>query len=347
MENTLGALRAGAKLAKIGMSAALRAKISQQAAEKYLLESLTAIPGLPQKAAQWLDMKFDEPSQIKLDQLTVNEVSSILKDRVPKLYSEIIEIHPDGVSASLGQVNKCTLKNGKELAVKVQYPEIQDNFKTQLSLLKFSLSKSPAVKFGLDIKNYEKDFIGQIESELDYIQEAQSQILFHNTFIDEMDTAIPKVFSGFSTETVLVQEWLPAVQLTQLKNKSVSERLEIGKKVFRNLLVSIFKKGLVHTDFQPGNWGYDEQSQRLVLYDFGSSIQLSAHQRYALICLIQSIEAKNSRGIFDGLIELGFNKENLLQVADQIPHLMEQIFGQPLIGAIVNFMIPKSSQRAK
>ena len=330
MEKTLGAIKQGVRLAAIGLSASLRMRISQSASEKYLLKSLSGIPGLPQKAAQWLNLKFDEVSEIQLDRMRVEDVHALIVERAPKLAEQIREIQKNGKSASLGQVNQVLLLNGRQVAVKLQYPEIENLFKDQLSMMGFALRKSPAVKFGLDIEEYQTDFLGKIEEELNYELEAQKQQKFYSAYLDEIDIAIPKVYSEFSSKTVLSQEWITSDQLPKLKSLDKSIKFKLGKILVRHLLVSIFKKGVVHTDFQPENWGYDSRTGRLVLYDFGSCLELTPEDRNALVELVKAARDRDSRRVFDSLLTIGFKENNLLQVADKVPYIIEKLF-EPLI----------------
>ena len=260
-------------------------------------------------------------------------IETELKCPTEDVFSEL-DINYIG-SASIGQVHRARLKkSGKEVAIKVQKPNISFAIRENLETLKsinsilLKLKNTRSKEFEQIINQYEEF----LQAELDYTQELNNMIIFHNVLTD-LPVRIPRVYAHLSTPTILVMEYLPSIKITDVTQmKNPKEVCDILVKVF---LSQIIEKGIVHNDTQQGNIGvlYDSDSgnAEIVLYDFGNVIRFSKQFRESIGMLTFSLFQKNTNDFVDKLVELEIlyvkDANELLEVKDVFTYLFKYLDG--------------------
>ena len=191
---------------------------------------------------------------------------------------------PDAAAAaSLGQVHRATLKDGTDVAVKIQYPGIAQTIDTDLRLLRSSLrmilpsagSASAAVPSDLVIESILAEISSQLDLELDYRHEAQEQAWFAaHTAGQGIVIAAPVL--PLTCKTVLTQPWQRGAHLeTWLRTRpSQSRRDDAGQLLFDWFMRCTFLHRRIHADFHPGNLLFTDDGTVGVL-DFGCTRRLS------------------------------------------------------------------------
>ncbi len=164
-------------------------------------------------------------------------------------------------SASIGQVHRATLHDGRQVVVKVQHPGITRRVENDLSIL--SELADLAEKFAPDLRPYRPvavvaEFRRVLLRELDFRRELRNLQLFRAAFAADAGVAVPEPFAAFSTGRVLTMEYLNGVPFTHLgKVKAAGGDLDDlavrGAHVF---LAMIFRDGIFHADPHPGNLLY-------------------------------------------------------------------------------------------
>lgn len=304
-------------------SALLRLKNKEQA-QNYLMHAIGKIPGVPAKFSQVLSMKhqwYTADEQIHPNRMETTFVQELIKENNPKLFSQIQDFSDTASVASLSQVHQAILKNGEIVAVKIQFPGLTDEIKEQMKVIHFVLLQSPAISYNFNDQLFIDYFQNQLLSELDYENEAQKQMQIYQHFKNDQ-ILIPRVYEEYSNNLILVQEFRKGMHLNELKLSPYEVRFQVARQMTHFLLNSIFQLGLVHGDFQPQNWAYDIEAQKLIVYDFGSMIQLTKKQQEGLIRLLLS---QNDLDTLMGYAQLGFSEKNLSVITDRIHHLTQEI----------------------
>ena len=171
-------------------------------------------------------------------------------------------------AASIGQVHRAVWKDGRQVAVKIQYPgagrALISDF-TQLSRLGRLFG---VLMPGLDVKPLLDELRNRVAEELDYRMEAQSQQAFALAYADDPEIYVPPVVAG--TDHVLVTEWMDGTPLSKIiANGSKLDRDNAGILLARFLFSGPTRAGLLHADPHPGNFRLLPDG-RLGVLDFGA-----------------------------------------------------------------------------
>ncbi len=172
-------------------------------------------------------------------------------------------------AASIGQVYRATLKDdGREVAVKVQYPGVAGAVRADLQNLDMIMRVLKRMTPGMDVKAIAEEIQERIGEELDYELEAQNQRSLARIFAGHPFIVIPDVVSALSRERVLVSEFVSGVGFEELKTRPQAERDRIGEIVFRFFLGCLYRHRQFSGDPHPGNFLLLDDG-RVAFLDFG------------------------------------------------------------------------------
>ena len=192
-------------------------------------------------------------------------------------------------SASIGQVHKAVWKDGRTVAVKVQYPGAGKALISDFNQIA-RLGKLIGVLFpGLDIKTILAELKERIVEELDYTIEAESQTGFHKAFADDPDFYIPEIIA--QSGNVLVSEWIDGIPLSKIIAEGTQEQRDhAGLLYCRFLFSGPARCGMLHGDPHPGNFRLLEDG-RLGVIDFGAVDRLPGgfHRRIGALMRIGTL----------------------------------------------------------
>ncbi|MCF8608514.1 AarF/UbiB family protein, partial [Gordonia sp. HY442] len=171
-------------------------------------------------------------------------------------------------SASIGQVHKGVWKDGRAVAVKVQYPGADHALKADLKTLSRMSGLIQKLSPGTDVKGMFEELIDRTEDELDYISEADNQRAFAKAFDGDPDFVIPKVIA--SAPKVIVSEWVDGTRLSKIiSDGTQEERNSAATKMTTFEVSSPARVGLLHGDPHPGNF-FVLDDGRFGVLDFGA-----------------------------------------------------------------------------
>jgi predicted unusual protein kinase regulating ubiquinone biosynthesis (AarF/ABC1/UbiB family) len=176
-----------------------------------------------------------------------------LEDDLAEVFSEFDE--EPIAAASIGQVYRARLaRDGREVAVKVQYPGVAGAVRADMQNLDMIMRLLKRMTPGLDVKAVTKEIRERIEEELDYELEAQNQRALARIFKGHPFIVVPEVLSGLSRERVLVSDYVTGVGFETLKEGTQAERDRLGEIVFRFFLGCLYRHHQFSGDPHPGNF---------------------------------------------------------------------------------------------
>src|SRR5271165_992129 len=172
-------------------------------------------------------------------------------------------------AASIGQVYRATLaEDGREVAVKVQYPGVAGAVRADLQNLDMIMRLLKRMAPGLDVTAVAEEIRERIAEELDYELEAQNQRSLARIFSGHPFILVPDVVSSLSRERVLVSDFVEGVGFEELRERSQAGRDRIGEIVFRFFLGCLYRHRQFSGDPHPGNFVLLEDG-RVAFLDFG------------------------------------------------------------------------------
>ncbi|SMR59648.1 unnamed protein product [Zymoseptoria tritici ST99CH_1A5] len=177
-------------------------------------------------------------------------------------------------AASIGQVHKATLNsNGKDVAVKIQYPGVRNSIDSDLNNLSLLLTASNLLPKGLFLDKTIANARTELGWECDYEREAKACIRFRDELLgDEKDTfLVPKVYTEASGMDVLTAEFMHGKGVTKIPDLKQHERDWIGTQILRLCLRELMEWRFMQTDPNWTNFLYNRSTKKIELLDFGAS----------------------------------------------------------------------------
>jgi predicted unusual protein kinase regulating ubiquinone biosynthesis (AarF/ABC1/UbiB family) len=221
-------------------------------------------------------------------------------------------------AASIGQVHKGRWVDGREVAVKVQYPGAGDALRSDLKAISRVAKTAAPLVPGLDLKPLVEELQARAADELDYALEASAQRAFAEAFRDDSMIVVPDVVAV--GPTTLVTEWLdsPASLASVIATGSQEERDHYGELFVRFLFSGPVRTGMLHADPHPGNYRVLADG-RLGVLDFGAVARLSEQGLPEAMGRLLRIAADgDEERLVEGLREEGFIKERIQVDAGQV-----------------------------
>jgi predicted unusual protein kinase regulating ubiquinone biosynthesis (AarF/ABC1/UbiB family) len=334
----------GANLLNLGL-AARRIKKSttedqRQWAKQYLFELLGKSRGLPTKIGQFMsmdDMSSLESLTNSLDPMPYEEVIELLNNAYGEPYNSIfIKLDKSAKAASLGQVHFGRLKDGTEVAVKVQYPEIAKDVETELDIMGWLPKVGPVAKWGFKMDGYRDEFWDNFREELDYIIEVNHQIRYRQLIPPLERILVPEVIEELCRPNVLVQKKEEGFGLEKAETMISVQKQAMGRLLLEHYFHMLFRHGFVNADPQPANLAFRQFKKDyfvLILYDFGSVLEIPNEMRLALLRIILALRNHENIDPVSCLLALGFDGEKLEDLRPTLPALLSILFEPFLVEA--------------
>jgi predicted unusual protein kinase regulating ubiquinone biosynthesis (AarF/ABC1/UbiB family) len=286
--------------------------------------------GLPQKIGQMLSMSADDvkaeafaPLTDHAEPLALADIEAILREewgRDPRQIYSFVE--PIGLAASLGQVHRAHLRDGREVAIKVQYPGIRQAVMNDLKMLGWLSAPVGDLRRGFDLTGYRQEILRDLEAELDYRVEAENQARFGSIGRELPGWIIPELIPAHCTQRVLVSRWVVGDRIEEAAAWPQLQRDQLAAALVRGFFNLLFGHGLIHADPHPGNYRFTQTKAgpAIVLYDYGSVMTLESDEVASLLKLIEMTDQKQGDPL--GLmLSLGFRGELLKPMRSKLPAL--------------------------
>ncbi|MDT5153062.1 MAG: hypothetical protein QOI01_4795 [Mycobacterium sp.] len=191
-------------------------------------------------------------------------------------------------SASIGQVHKAVWSDGREVAVKIQYPGADEALRADLKTMKRLVYVFKQLSPGADVQGVVDELIERTEMELDYRLEAENQRVFAKGYRDDPHFVVPAIVA--SSPKVVIAEWMDGIPMAQIiRNGTPEQRDIVGTRLFELTYDAPRRIEMMHGDAHPGNFML-LPGDKLGVLDFGAvapmpggiPIELGLTVRYAL-----------------------------------------------------------------
>jgi predicted unusual protein kinase regulating ubiquinone biosynthesis (AarF/ABC1/UbiB family) len=342
-----GARYAGTKAANVGRSEeASRERLEQRHLETAMkmVGALGQMKGAAMKLGQFasfIDTEFipEEYREIYQEQLAKlrtdapampwEKVEKVLEEEwdgepLSELFAEIEQVA--FAAASIGQVHRAELLDGRTVAVKIQYPGIAEALDADLRNMGTIVRLGKAIAPGLDAKAIAQEIRERMMEELDYEYEAQNQRSFARAYRDHPFIFVPEVITRLSRRRVLVTELVDGIGFEQIKELPQEERSRFGEIVFRGNLGSMFNLQHFNADPHPGNYLL-MPDDRVAFLDFGMTKKLDREQIVLEQRAFDAASRDDPEAFRQALHDLGFVKKPSKLDAERLMEHMGAVGG--------------------
>jgi ubiquinone biosynthesis protein len=240
-------------------------------------------------------------------------------------------------AASIGQVHRAVLPNGRPVAVKVQRPEAPRQIEADLELMyqvaRIVGERIDALEF-IDTVALVDEFARTIRQELDYRLEARNAEQFHRNFVGHPHVRVPRVYWSYSRTRVLTLELLEGVHLRDLDlgRYTIEERRRLAYLIAEAWMHMIFRHGFFHADPHPSNIMVLEQTEHIGLIDFGMVGKLTDEDMSKLTGLFIDVVNERIEALPRRLAALGvrYPKEQEEEFVNELRDVYYRYYGARL-----------------
>lgn len=332
-----GSARRNAKLASIPVGMAGRAALG--AAKRLTGKSRDEVNAeLMEKAANQL---FSVLGELKGGAMKVGQALSVLEAAIPEEYGEpyreaLTKLQKDApplpaakvhrvldaqlgtkwrerfasfedtpvASASIGQVHKAVWADGREVAVKIQYPGADEALRADLKTMRRLTSVLKQLAPGADVQGVVDELVERTEMELDYRLEADNQRAFAKAYEGHPHFVIPHVVG--SSPKVMVSEWIVGKPMSEIiRNGTPDERDICGTRLFELTFDAPARVGMMHGDAHPGNFMLLDDG-RMAVIDFGAVAPLPEGLPVEMGQMIRLAQQKRYDELLPTMEKVGF-----------------------------------------
>jgi predicted unusual protein kinase regulating ubiquinone biosynthesis (AarF/ABC1/UbiB family) len=242
-------------------------------------------------------------------------IEAELGENLSDTFAEFDE-HPIA-AASIGQVYRAQLQDGREVAVKVQYPGIAAAVRADLQNIGMILRLLKAIAPGIDVKAVGDEIRLRVEEELDYELEAQNQRTLGRIFRGHPFIVVPNVVTSLSRQRVLVAEFVQGTGFEAIRGYPQEERDRIGEILFRFYFGCLYRHGQFSGDPHPGN-SMLLGDGRVAFFDFGLFKRMPAGALALELEIIRAVIEGDAETIMTRGTEVGFFRDPDRFEADRV-----------------------------
>jgi predicted unusual protein kinase regulating ubiquinone biosynthesis (AarF/ABC1/UbiB family) len=189
-------------------------------------------------------------------------------------------------AASIGEVHRARTRDGREVALKIQYPGVAPSIDADVDNVAALLRLLDVLPRGADIDALAAEAKRQLAQEADYFAEARFLARYRKLVDDEPQLVVPRVHRDLTTARILAMDYVDGAPLEALADAPRPERDAVGRLLERLLFRELFEFRMMQTDPNFANYLWDAGAQRVGLLDFGATVEFPPEfvERYRLIC---------------------------------------------------------------
>ncbi|MGE0814070.1 MAG: AarF/UbiB family protein [Vicinamibacterales bacterium] len=291
--------------------------------------------GLPQKIGQILSLAdLDDASPFALlpeqgAAAPASDSFAWIEDALgAPLASAFATLDPRGSAASLGQVHAGTLRDGRKVAVKIQYPDIADSIGADLAALGMLAAPLSGARGGFDLESYRGELRAHLLAELDYAREAATLRRFAERAAAIPGLATPAPIDGLCTPRLLTMTWVDGDPVAATDAWPAPARAEAALALVRFFLHGCFHWHEVHADPHAGNLRFALAGgrARTGVVDFGCVKALDPGAAAILRHLAEDGDALSPDDALAAYLGLGFDARLVTPMAARLPAVTRVLF---------------------
>ena len=314
-----GMVTEGARQLARGNRPAIGEMLLTPANARRLADRLSEMRGAAMKMGQLLSMDSGQilPPQLSeiltrlredAHRMPLGQVAQVLDDSLGKQWKEAFErfdFKPIA-AASIGQVHRATLKDGREVAVKLQYPGIERSIDSDIRNVGLLLKLSGILPDGINLEPLLDEARQQLHHEADYEHEADLLRRFHALLEQDQRYTVPGVVDELSSGRVLTMDFLHGDPIETIENLESAKRNDAARHLTELAFREVFDWGLVQTDPNFANYLYDRETGVIQLLDFGAAREHDTQQRTDMRMLLNACVANTDELILDAAARVGY-----------------------------------------
>ncbi|BFZ07488.1 hypothetical protein BsWGS_10527 [Bradybaena similaris] len=240
-------------------------------------------------------------------------------------------------AASIGQVHKARLVDGKEVAMKIQYPGVAESIDSDINNLMAVLNVWNILPEGLYMTSLIATAKRELAWEVDYIREAECSRRFRELLKDDQFLYVPEVVDILSGQCVLTTEFIEGVPVDQCLAMDQETRNKIAAALLKLCLTELFVWRFMQTDPNWSNFFYNPATDKLILLDFGASREFSKSFVQKYIRIIKAAADRDRQQVLLGSRELGFLTGYETKVMEEAHCDAVEILGEAFSDEVFDF----------
>lgn len=301
-----------------GNKSALSPFLSEKNAERLAL-ALCRMRGAALKIGQMLSIQDESlvPAPILAaleivrqgaDVMPKNQLNQVLNAELgPGWSSKLISFDYEPIAAaSIGQVHQAVMKDGMQVAMKIQYPGVADSIDSDIENVKLLLNYTNLIPKGLYLDRAIKVAKEELSRECDYKLEAANQKRFRDLLTGADGFYVPIVVDDISSKRVLTTELVHGIPIDKVALLDQETRNYIGKKLLELTLMELFVFRFMQTDPNWGNFLFDEATKTINLIDFGAARDFPKSFVDDYLRMVLACANGDSNGVIEMSKRLGF-----------------------------------------
>jgi predicted unusual protein kinase regulating ubiquinone biosynthesis (AarF/ABC1/UbiB family) len=208
-------------------------------------------------------------------------------------------------AASIGQVHRATLKDGRQLAIKVQYPGVRESIDSDIDNVMSLIKLTRVLPKHIDLTSLLSEAKAQLKNEADYLQEAKFLNAYRANLSNDPDFIVPYVVNELSDKNILVMEYIEGLPITDISEMSTDTINLVCAQLMRLTYEELFTHKLMQSDPNFANYLFQSDTQKIVLLDFGACRYISRHTSANYLAMADAMQRQNISDMRTALFTLG------------------------------------------
>lgn len=255
------------------------------------------------------------------------------------------DVHPIA-AASIGQVHRATLKDGRVVAIKVQYPGVARSIDSDVSNVGALVKLSGLLPKGFDIAPFLDEARAQLHEETDYLLEGAHLRSFGELLRGDARFEVPEYFEEWSTPNILTMSFVKGTPIEDAASLGAEERNRIAASLIDLLLAELFDHQVIQSDPNFANYRYNADTGRIVLLDFGATRRIAPAMATDYRHLFAAGLAGDADGVAAAARAIGFlTGEEAPEHSTQILRMINTVFAALRASALYDFGAKELSQQ--
>jgi ubiquinone biosynthesis protein len=206
-------------------------------------------------------------------------------------------------SASIAQVYRGVLTDGRLVAVKMKKPLVDEQLTNELKDIRFAFEFSKIFMKEMSLlSDWFDDFEKNVKAELDFKNETDNIQFFYDIYKGNKEIRVPRVIPELSGKDCIIMEYLPSSPIKTCKNP-----IEISENLMNLFIEQILYHGVIHGDLHAGNLGVLDNTSEvsIVMYDFGNVIRIPDFYQTAMRKLLVACQNRNETELLKAMTDMG------------------------------------------